>query len=90
MFCSFCALREKEVVGICDGKRYGCVQDLEFDLCCGKIVAILVPGGESGFHFGKKSFIRIPYDRIEKIGDDIILVSYSPPPSPPRDGCKTC
>ena len=30
-----CELREKEVINICDGKRLGCIVDLEFDICGG-------------------------------------------------------
>ena len=39
-----CELREKEVINICDGKRLGCIVDLEFDVCTGKIEAVIIPG----------------------------------------------
>ena len=39
-----CDLREKEVINICDGERLGFVEDVEFDLCTGKITHIIVPG----------------------------------------------
>ena len=35
-----CDLREKEVINICDGERLGFVEDVEFDLCTGKITHI--------------------------------------------------
>lgn len=39
-----CDLREKEVINICDGERLVFVEDVEFDLCTGKITHIIVPG----------------------------------------------
>ncbi len=38
-----CDLREKEVINICDGERLGFVEDVEFDLCTGKITHIIIP-----------------------------------------------
>ena len=38
-----CDLREKEVINICDGERLGFVEDVEFDLCTGKITHIIAP-----------------------------------------------
>ena len=36
-----CDLREKEVINICDGERLGFVEDVEFDLCTGKLHILL-------------------------------------------------
>ena len=70
-------LREKEVVKIQDGKRLGFISEVEFDICTGKITAIIV--GCSGGLFGKgKKDIVIPWCNIEKIGEDIILVRADP------------
>ena len=32
-----CDLKEKEVINVCDGRRLGFVEDVEFDLCSGCI-----------------------------------------------------
>ena len=74
MGCCISELRDKDVVNIKDGRRLGCVSDVEVDICCGKLVAIIVPGEIRGFFFGKCEEIRIPWDKIVKIGDDTILV----------------
>lgn len=53
---------------------YGYVQDVEADFETGKITAIVVPGSSKIFSIGSKNDITIPWDKISKIGDDIILV----------------
>ena len=67
-------LRQKEVVNICDGRRLGCVCDAVLTKG-GQIEALVVPG-----QCGMCSFIRsgketvIPWCRIVRLGDDVILV----------------
>ena len=75
--CTLYDLRKLEVINVCNGKRMGCIVDIEFDLCLGNILAILVPKkNELNDLFCKKDkrYIRIPWCCIERIGDDIILV----------------
>ncbi len=75
--CTLTDLRKLEVINICDGRRMGCVMDLEFDLCLGNITAILVPKKWDWSDLFKKNeckFQRIPWCNIERIGDDTILV----------------
>ena len=72
---SFCKLKNKDVVNVCDGKNYGPITDIVFDTCCGRILGIIVPCNKNFFQFFKSSNdIFIPYNRICKIGKDIILV----------------
>ena len=67
--------REKEVVNVCDGKKLGCVGEVEFNVCDGKLTAIVVPV-EGGFlGLGTKGRIVIPWDKIVRIGEDVILVN---------------
>ena len=75
--------REKEVINVCDGRRLGCVSEVIFDVCDGRITAIVVPA-QGGF-FGRKDSppLIIPWERIEKIGTDVILANAEgccPPP----------
>lgn len=68
-------LREREVVNILDGKRLGLASDLEIEAETGKIKAIIVPGpGKFLWLFGKNEEFVIPWERIKKIGVDVILV----------------
>jgi YlmC/YmxH family sporulation protein len=67
--------RQKEVINISDGKRLGFVSDVEIDLEEGKIDAIILPGvGKLFGLLGKDNEFVIPWEKITKIGEDIILV----------------
>ena len=70
-------LQKKEVININDGKRLGFLYDIEVDLKTGEIGSIIIPGGYRFFGlFGKGEEYIITFDKIRKIGDDIILVDY--------------
>lgn len=73
---SFCKLKNKEVVNICDGKNLGNITDIIIDTTCGKILGLIVPANNKNFFsfFKSNNDIFIPYNRICKIGKDIILV----------------
>lgn len=73
--CCVGALQDKEVINICDGSRLGYICDVAVDTCTGKIVSISVPGECKLFSSPRSSLIVIPWEKIEKIGDDTILVS---------------
>lgn len=78
MICSFSSLRDKEVVNIRDGKILGCVTDIEFEVPSGRICRIVLPPpGKFALFCSSKNNIYIPWDHIEKIGDDTILVRLS-------------
>lgn len=70
----FVKLRQKEVINVCDGKSLGFICDLLLD-CCGCIEAIVVPGCSGVFNFFKNNEYVIPWKCIDKIGDDVILVT---------------
>jgi len=68
-------LKQKEVINLSDGRRLGFVSDIEIDLDNGKVDAIVIPGGGRFFGIiGKDNEFIIPWERIKKIGEDIILV----------------
>ena len=74
MSCCINDLRDKDVININDGRKLGCVTDVDIDVCSGRLVAITVPGESRGFIFGRCEEIKIPWDRIVRIGNDTILV----------------
>lgn len=74
MHCFYSTLKNKEVVNIRDGSAIGCICDLEVNPCTGQIIRLILPGeGISGF-FSSKKRLFIPWDCVERIGDDVILV----------------
>lgn len=67
--------RTKEVINIRDGRRLGSIIDMEFNLSEGRITAIVVPGASRFLGLLKEEDdVVIPWERIKKIGDDVILV----------------
>ena len=66
--------KNREVVNLTEGEKLGYVYDLEIDEFSGNINSIVVPGKNRNSFFGKKTSIVIPWNKIEKFGDDIILV----------------
>ncbi|MBE6612067.1 MAG: YlmC/YmxH family sporulation protein [Ruminococcaceae bacterium] len=74
--CTISELKNKEVINLCDGRRLGFAIDAEVDLDCGKLISILVPPEGKLICFGKPKCdpIRILWNDIDCIGDDVILV----------------
>ena len=75
---STCELREKEVINLCDGARLGTPCDFEFDVCDGKITALIVPRPSGFLGLSHNKDLVIPWNRIECIGEDAILVKLTP------------
>ena len=74
---SFNTLRCKEVVNIKDGCRLGYIDDIIFDTDTGAICSVEIPQKCRllGLFSRGESFC-IPWNAIERIGDDIIIVSW--------------
>ena len=71
----FSHLRRKEVINVCDGCRLGFVDDVDVKLPEGQVVAIVVYGPCRFFGlFGRGEEFYIPWECIQRVGDDIILV----------------
>jgi len=74
--CRLCDLSGKEVVNLADGRRLGYIDDLELDLRSGTVLAALVPGQARLFGLlGREEDWRIPWERIERVGEDVIFVT---------------
>lgn len=68
-------LKLKEIINVLDGKRLGTITDIEIDVESGRLTAIVVPGGGRFLGiFGRSEDIVIPWEKINKIGLDVILV----------------
>ena len=68
-------LRCKEVICLSSGSRLGYVNDLELDVCCGKVLALILPGPKKFKGFLACGRYRVPWAEIASIGSDLILVN---------------
>ena len=59
-----------------DGTNLGFVTDIEFETCEGRIVALVV-GDCAALGLSKNEEVVIPWCRIVRIGDDVILVDIA-------------
>lgn len=66
-----------EVINLCDGGRLGYPNSLELCVEDGKITAIIIPRDCGFLGLGKSEHYRIPWCRIECIGEDTILVKLT-------------
>ncbi|MBQ9986126.1 MAG: YlmC/YmxH family sporulation protein [Oscillospiraceae bacterium] len=67
----------KEVINICDGTRYGFVNDVEIDCSSGRIISLIVHCRKTiNTIFARNGDIIIPWEAIKRIGDDLILVDF--------------
>jgi len=68
-------LRMREVINVLDGKKLGNIIDIELDMEKGKIIAFMLPGQVRGWGiFSRKEEIVVPWEKIVRIGRDVILV----------------
>ena len=65
----------KEIINVSDGKRLGNIGDIDFDIDTGKIRAVIISKQTRMLGlFGKEVEFVIPWEKIMKIGEDVILV----------------
>ena len=70
-------LRLLDVVNVKDGRRLGPIKDLDLDLERGVVKGIIVQGPSRSrgfFGSGKSDDFVLSWDRVKKIGVDVILV----------------
>lgn len=68
-------MRQKQVVEINTGSVIGYVSDIEFDTKSGTLTSLVIFGRPKALGlFGKEDDIVIPWQHIEVIGEETILV----------------
>ncbi|MBQ8440337.1 MAG: YlmC/YmxH family sporulation protein [Clostridia bacterium] len=75
--CSTAELRNLEIVNLCDGARLGYACDFEFDKEDARILSLVIPGNAGFLGFGREDDLIIPWQMIECIGEDTILVKLT-------------
>ncbi|MHC1683277.1 MAG: YlmC/YmxH family sporulation protein [Clostridiaceae bacterium] len=66
-------IRMLEVIEINSGMKLGFIKDLKIDVENYKIISIILPNNKSGW-FGKSKDIEIEWDKVRKVGVDVLLV----------------
>ena len=80
MECRFSDLRRKEVISEVDGVKIGYIDDLILDKNSAKVVAIVIFDRNFLFGiFGKREDYIIPWEKIQLIGEDTIIISCKTP-----------
>ena len=73
-----CDIKQKEIININDGRRFGFLSDIEIDQNSGRIEKIIIPAsGKILGVFGQEKEYCIPWHEIRQIGEDIILVDVN-------------
>ena len=70
------AIRNMEVIDISTGSKIGYVKDFKVDIYTKKIVSIFLPSPVKSW-FNKADDIELAWDKIVKIGVDVLIVDAS-------------
>ena len=70
-------LQNMEVINLCDGGKLGYPSALEFCAEDGKVTALIIPRDSGFLGLGKTERYRIPWCRVECIGEDTVLVKLT-------------
>jgi len=63
---------------VIDGKVLGRICDVVFSRASSKVIGFVVPGDGAFYLFKRRSDMFIPFERICKIGVDVVLVELKP------------
>ncbi|BAS27697.1 YlmC/YmxH family sporulation protein [Limnochorda pilosa] len=67
-------LRMLDIINLTDGRRLGSLYDLDIDMTTGRVRSLIVPGESGLLGVARGSEIEIPWNRVRRIGVDVILV----------------
>lgn len=68
----------KDVINDEDGAKLGKISDVEIDVATGRILNVSIYRGFKFMNlFGNKDVVQIPWNKIIKIGNDVIIVENS-------------
>ena len=70
------AIRRMEVIDVSTGSKLGYIRNFKVDLSSNKIVSLYLPRESKGW-FAKEDDIEIPWEKVIKIGVDVLIVDAS-------------
>ncbi len=68
-------LQNKDIINMMDGKKIGNIIDAKFNVSTGNIEKLIIEPSKSLFSI-KNNSIEIDFNKIKKIGEDVILIEY--------------
>lgn len=68
-------LQNKDIINVIDGKKIGNIIDARFNPINGVIEKLVLSPSKSLFSM-KNTTIEIGFNKIKKIGEDVILIEY--------------
>ncbi len=68
-------LQNKDIINILDGKKIGNIIDVRFNIQSGSIEKLIIEPSKSFFSI-KNNSIEIDFNKIKKIGEDVILIEF--------------
>ena len=75
---TFTQLKQKDVVNVRDGRRLGKPMDLLLnESACVEALIVPIPGGFLNMLKPEKEGCVVPWNRVLRIGDDVILVEIN-------------
>ncbi len=73
-------LSVKEIINLKTGARIGYAEDVRIDVGTGRVLGLVVPGKARLFGLlGRESDVIVPWESIERIGQDVILTAFDCP-----------
>ena len=82
--CSIEDLCKKDVINVENAACLGTVFDVEVDVCSGKLVSLLVLAQSRMSGFRRGDILKVCWEDICVIGDDVILVKNACTCTPPK------
>ncbi len=70
-------LSQMEVINLCDGARLGYPSAVELDADGASVTALIIPYKQGFFSIGHPDTYRIPWCKLECIGEDTVLVKLT-------------
>ncbi len=78
MLCSIEELREKDIINVYNGENLGYVDDVQIETENRTVKALILYGKPRFFGlFGMRERVTIPFQQVQLIGKDVILVAIS-------------
>jgi YlmC/YmxH family sporulation protein len=66
-------IRMMEVIDVSSGAKLGFIKDIKIDCDDHKVISLLIPIQKNSW-FSKFDLLEIPWNKVKKIGVDVILI----------------